>query len=217
MINIFIQARMSSTRFPGKVLSPITGKPLIKHLIDHTRKVTNYDQIVVLTSRKYSDDPLVSYLDAIGIKYFRGKLDNVFQRFRDALEEFPCTYFVRLCADSPFISSELIEYAISCTDKKIDLVSNVYSQTFPKGQSVEIVNSKAFQAIDTRNLDDEDREHVTPYFYKNPEKFNILAFGQDRNEGHRNMCIDTLEDYRALQSEIPCFSFQPDKICKKVV
>src|SRR3990167_1887604 len=110
--NIFIQARMSSSRFPGKVLAPLHNKPLIKHIIDSARKVTGINKIVILTSVEESDEPLVSYLTKINCEYFRGSLDNVFERFKSALEQFSCDYIVRLSADSPFINNNLIEFML---------------------------------------------------------------------------------------------------------
>ncbi|EKD70940.1 MAG: acylneuraminate cytidylyltransferase, partial [uncultured bacterium] len=113
LINIFIQARLSSERFPGKVLAPLHQQPLIKHVVNCARSVREINQVVVLTSDNESDDPLVAYLEKIPCCYVRGDLENVFVRFQKALRDFPCDYFVRLSADSPFINSDLIQFMIS--------------------------------------------------------------------------------------------------------
>src|SRR5688572_16969036 len=100
-VNVFIQARMSSSRFPGKVMVDLHGKPIIRHLIDQMQQVKGIDQIVVLTSHENSDDILVDYLERSAQPVFRGDLENVYARFKQALQVYPCDFFVRLCADSP--------------------------------------------------------------------------------------------------------------------
>ena len=86
--NIFIQARMSSSRFPGKVLSILHDRPLIKHIVDSAKKVKGINKVVVLTSLEKSDDLLVAFLEKIGCDYFRGSLENVFYRFQSSLKIF---------------------------------------------------------------------------------------------------------------------------------
>ena len=211
-MNIFIQARMSSSRYPGKVLSPLFGQPLIKHLLINVEKISQVNKVVVLTSTQNSDDPLVSYLQSLGVDYFRGELDNVFKRFRDAIDAYPCEYIVRLCADSPLISGKLIEKALSFVSANIDLVTNIYSRSFPKGQSVEVIRTDCFKNIKMDLLSDEEKEHVTPYFYENSEKFRILSFDTQDNENHINMCVDTIEDLKDIAMNRPSYNFRPEKV-----
>ena len=121
-INIFIQARMSSARFPGKVLAPFNGEPLIKRVLDRVSKISDINDIVVLTSTELSDNPLASYLSSLNCNVFRGDLNNVFLRFKSALNCYPCEYCVRICADSPLIDSSLIQFMVDkCLNKKISL------------------------------------------------------------------------------------------------
>lgn len=199
--NIFIQARMSSSRFPGKVLAPLYGKPLIKHIIEKAKYVNNIEKVVVLTSSLESDDPLASYLDRIKCDYFRGNLDNVFKRFRSALEPFPCEYFVRICGDSPFINSQLIKDMMTkLYNKDHDIITNVMRRTFPKGHSVEIIKTKLFLEADETSLTNEDKEHVFPYFYRNAAQFKICSVDNVTDQSHINYCVDTLQDLERLTS-----------------
>lgn len=197
--HIFIQARMSSSRFPGKILAPLHGKPILKHVIDRAKQVENAEKVIVLTSPEESDNPVVAYLEHINCFYFRGDLSNVFERFQSALKVFPCDYFVRVSADSPFIDSKLIEFMINKIKKNDnDIISNVVKRTFPKGQSIEIAKSKTFLSVDRSLLTSEEFEHVFPYFYRNQSCYKIDSVENTRDESHLNYCVDTLQDLQRL-------------------
>ncbi len=206
-INIFVQARMSSTRFPGKVLAPINQKPLIKTLLDNLSTVDLKNELIVLTSRELSDDPLVFYLERLKHKVFRGDLDNVFFRFYEALQYYPCDFFVRICADSPFIDPQLVQYMVQLTIVgKYDLLSNVFLRKFPKGQSVEILKSSVFMKAQCQNLSEEEKEHVIPYFYKNKDQYKCLFLGSSRDFSDVNQCVDTVEDIKRIENNNYIFS-----------
>ena len=142
---VFIQARMSSSRFPGKVLAPFHGRPIIAHVISRIEVAVPLDQITVASSSDPSDDPLACYLRELGVAVFRGPLDNVFQRFQMCLEEYPCQWLFRLSADSPLLDGEMIERMLGYADRdELDLVTNVFPRTFPRGRSLEMLNSTTF-------------------------------------------------------------------------
>ena len=198
---IFIQARMSSKRFPGKVLAPFNGVPIIKCVIDRILNVVPIGQVVVLTSQEESDEPLACYLDQLGVATFRGPLDNVFTRFKKCLEEYPCEWFVRLCADSPLLDYEPLKSMLTLTEKKgLDLVTNVFPRTYPKGQSIEIVRAKTFKHIDNDILSPLQQEHVTKVYYDQSDQyqiFNVESTGENRSG--LNYSVDTIEDLYKLQ------------------
>lgn len=198
-INIMIQARMSSRRFPGKILAPLNGQPILKHIIDRTKQVKNANQVIVVTSDETSDDPVMAYVKSLNAFCFRGSLNNVFNRFYCALKIFPCNYFVRLSADSPFIDPSLIEYLINFAKKNhYDVITNVLERTFPKGQSVEIIKSAIFSSIDQSVLTEAEKEHVFPYFYHHQNHFKIYSVRNIKNENHLNFCVDTIDDLNRL-------------------
>ena len=194
---------MSSSRFPGKVLAPLSGKPIIMHVIDRVRNAVPTELIVVLTSTDASDDPLYHFLDSQGIQVFRGDLFNTFMRFREALKDFPCRNFFRISADSPMFDARLIKQMLPfVADNVHDLVTNVFPRTFAKGLSLELVNSKSFLDIDHQALTDYEREHVTPYFYHRHQEYRIRNI---EPEAHHNVqqepcAVDTIEDLRRLES-----------------
>lgn len=207
IVNVFIQARMSSQRFPGKVLAPLHGEPLILHLIERVRQVSGINRVVVLTSTEPSDLPLASYLEAIGCAVFRGDLENVFLRFQGALEQYPCDYFVRLSADSPLMDVKLLSDVIACTESgDYEFISNVQSKMFPKGQSVEIVSRDLFLSMDADSLTSVQQEHVMPYFYE--ADISKLFIDNAVNQRDINTCVDTIEDLRAIESGAVSFDYQ---------
>ncbi len=190
---------MSSKRYPGKVLAPVKGIPLIKHLINRVRKLKNIKNIVVLTSNLESDEPLHAYLESINCLCFRGDLENVFKRFQDALGTYHAAYCMRLCADSPLIDPELMQFMVDqALLGKHSLISNVFSRKFPKGQSVEIIKSKIILETNHTLLSSSEKEHVTPYFYKNIESDVCLFFEPRKDLSAINQCIDTIEDVKLI-------------------
>lgn len=195
-VRAFIQARMSSHRLPGKVLAPIANRPLIDHTIDRVADAMDRDAIVVLTSVCPSDDPLAVYVASRGVHVYRGNLDDVFARFRNCLNDHPCDWFVRLSADSPDLPTDLIRSMIQRIDDDVDLITNLYPRSWSKGHSVEVVRTSKFMQIEPDELEDDDREHVTPFMYRNPSKFRIhnvpCPNPAARTTSH---AVDTLEDF----------------------
>ena len=198
----FIQARMSSRRFPGKVLAPFRGRPIIAHVVNAVRAALPGVPVVVLTSTHQTDDPLASYLAALEVHVFRGDLEDVFGRFVAALAVYPATWILRVCADSPLLSSPVLRLATSTAiGSSYDLVTTTLRRTFPKGQNAEVIRAHTMLGIDPSLLDDADREHVTRFIHRHPERFQILNVESGRPElAGLNHCVDTVEDLRRLEA-----------------
>ncbi|HXN31334.1 MAG TPA: NTP transferase domain-containing protein [Polyangiaceae bacterium] len=198
----FVQARMSSRRFPGKVLAPFRGRPVIAHVVGAVSSALPGVPIVVVTSTDPTDDPLAAYLAALDVSVFRGALHDVFGRFRMALADYPATWILRVCADSPLLSSKVLRLATSAArGTSYDLVTTTSRRTFPKGQNAEVIRADTLRAIDARELDDGDREHVTRFFHRNPERFRILNVESGRPElAELDHCVDTIDDLRRLEA-----------------
>src|SRR6476646_7667507 len=109
-VKAFIQARMSSQRYPGKVLAPFRGEPMIWHVVRAVETALPRPDLLVVTSTHPTDDPLVHYLQAVGIQVFRGPLDNVLQRFLLCLQSHPCEWVLRINGDSPLLWPELLQH-----------------------------------------------------------------------------------------------------------
>lgn len=214
-INIFIQARMSSSRFPGKMLADLNGQPLIQHIIDRTAQIPGVNEVVVLTSTETSDDPLATYVIQQEHKVFRGNLENVFLRFRQTLTAHPCDRFIRICGDSPLIDPNLITCMLNLARKEnCDFLSNVHHKKFPKGQSVEIIKSAIFAAIPPETLTPEQREHVMPYFYEHAAEYKSCFPDYTKNERHINTCIDTPGDLENIRSGQIQYEFKEEYLCQ---
>lgn len=195
---------MSSTRFPGKVLAPLCGQPIITHVILQVARVIPSDRITVATTSEQSDDPLASYVQDIGISIYRGPLDDVFTRFRLCLKEYPCTWFFRVCGDSPLLDCALLQTALSYGDRQdVDIVTNVFPRTCPIGKSVEMLKSATFAAIDSKRLTPEEKEHLTMVYYNHPTEFKIINIElEDPGLAEESFCVNTLEDLRRLEENL---------------
>jgi spore coat polysaccharide biosynthesis protein SpsF len=171
---IFIQARMNSRRFPGKMLADFHGRPLMGQILARFAGVGEVERCVVLTSIEKTDDPLADYVSSFGAaSLFRGSLDNVFLRFRRCLEAYPCDWVVRISGDSPLIDPYLPAMMMKLAMPEIDLITNVSRRTFPPGQSVECIRARCFEDIDESALTDSQREHVTGAFYEPSRGFRL--------------------------------------------
>ena len=164
-----IQARLSSKRFPLKVLKNLRGKPLIMHVIDRVKLSKQINRIVVATSIEKSDDELTDFLSKNGIFCYRGSLNNVANRMLMCASKYNANEFMRINGDSPLIDPEIIDNAALLNKKgNYDLCTNVLLRSFPKGQSVEIIKTKTLKKYILK-FSNSDNEHVTQYFYKNPK------------------------------------------------
>ncbi len=195
-----IFSRMGSSRLPGKALRHIAGEPLIKRVIDRVSKVKNLSTIVVATSNSKTDDRLTQYIQSLNIEVFRGATHDVLNRAVSCASYLGVDKFVRINGDSPLIDPELLEKGIEMwTDPSLDLISNVFPRTYPVGMSVEIIKTDSLKKIMGLTADSCDNEHVTRFFYKNPEKFRILNFESGRSELREvRLAVDTEEDLERI-------------------
>jgi spore coat polysaccharide biosynthesis protein SpsF len=196
----FIQARMSSRRLPGKVLAPFRGQPLIDHVVAAVRQALPEVPCVVITSEHSTDGPLAAYLASAGVSVFRGPLDDVFGRFRAALQRHPCDLVYRVCADSPLLSGDSLRAVAAHAHEDWDLVTTIFPRTFPKGHNAELMRVATFLAVDEASLSPEEREHPTQVFYRNPQRYRILNVESgDPTLAQKNFCVDTVEDLVRLE------------------
>ena len=190
-----LQARMSSSRLPGKVMMPINGEPMIYRQIERIRQASTIDEVIVATSTDPSDDSLVEFLLDKGIEVFRGSLNDVLSRFSEIQKVIKSTAIIRLTGDCPLVMPELIDRMMAkFYDTNVDYLSNTLEPTYPDGLDVEIIRPSVFGKLAALDLNDAEREHVTLGIYSRPEIFVLENFRCDEDLSQRRWTIDYLED-----------------------
>jgi spore coat polysaccharide biosynthesis protein SpsF len=205
MIRVFVQARMSSRRFPGKVLAPLAGEPIIRHVLRAVESALPAAPVIVVTSVESSDDPLAAYLTTLGVPVFRGPRDDVFERFRLCASRHPCEFVLRVCADSPRLDPGVLRAVVARGEgSDADVVTTTFPRTFPRGQNAELIRTDALLRIDPRALTAHDREHVTAFLYRHPGRFRI-ANVESRNPrlAALSVAVDTVEDLERVARMSP--------------
>ena len=196
-----IQARVSSSRLPYKVLKKIDDKELLLYLVQNLKKSKIIKEIIILTSNNKEDDAICKLCELNRIQFFRGPLNNTFLRFQKFLStRIKIKKFIRISGDSPLLDYRLMDEMIFYSrKKKFDIFTNIFPRSFPKGQSIEIINYKSFMSIDPKNLKKNEKEHVTRYFYNNYSKYKILNFKSDVNYSNFNLSVDTQKDLNKIK------------------
>lgn len=191
-----IQARMSSSRLPGKVLADLGGIPLLSLLLRRIARARMIGDIVVVTSEQHDDDEIVRLCSDEGVTCQRGSLNDVASRFVTIATQKPHGCIVRICGDSPFSDPELIDEAVSYfSESGCDVLTTSSPRTTPHGMSVEVFSAEALLSAYPRFSSAEDFEHVTRYFYSHADSYRIATFSPEPvlPLGMR-FAVDTLED-----------------------
>jgi spore coat polysaccharide biosynthesis protein SpsF len=196
-----LQARMSSTRLPGKTMKPILGRPMIDLQIERLMRSARLDRLVVATSDEASDDGLAAYLEAAGVGVHRGPLHDVLARFAGAVEVFgPCEHVARLTADCPLTDWRVLDACIDLhTEGGFDYSANDLQRTYPHGLDVEVMKMETLLTAAREATAPADREHVTPFIYQRPERFRLGSLTQARDLSGERWTVDTPADFEFAQ------------------
>ena len=197
-----VQARMGSSRLPGKVMTTINGKPMIGIMMESLRRSKIINKSLVATSRNTKDNVLVNYLKKNKISYYRGSEDDVLGRFYHAAKKGKADLVIRITADCPLIDPEIVDKVIERTiTHDLDYCSNVEIRTFPRGYDVEVLTFDVLSKIHKKTKDSDDREHVTLYINRHPNLFKIENVQAPKNMQHPEwrVCVDTKEDLRLIK------------------
>jgi spore coat polysaccharide biosynthesis protein SpsF len=216
LILAILQARMSSTRLPGKVLRPLAGGPMVLRQIERVLRSRRIDRLVAAISDDRTDDVLNDVLQGRGVDVFRGSLDDVLGRYAGALEaKGPAEHMVRLTGDCPLTDWTVIDAVIEAHLKSgADYTANTWGKrTFPKGLDVDIVKSEVLLEAAREAKDPYEREHVLPFIYRRPERYSLEGFSQSADDGELRWTVDEPEDltfvsevYDALYPSDPAFT-----------
>ena len=212
-----VQARMSSSRLPGKVLEPILGKPMIVRQLERLARCSRLTDIVVATSTNPEDDHLAEVVRDAGWEVFRGPQQDVLGRFITVLAARPSPALARLTADCPLTSPEVVDLVVAAFEATdVDYLSNTLKPTYPDGLDVEVVRTEVLQRIANTSTDPHEREHVTLGVYRRPDEFRIQSFTDPLGRDHSDLrwTVDNADDltfvrdvYAALLPTNPYFEY----------
>ncbi|MCM3904145.1 MAG: glycosyltransferase family protein [Pyrinomonadaceae bacterium] len=187
---------------PRKVLSPLAGQPVVKHVLNAVMQATLIDEVMLATTVSSSDDDLATIGRAMGVRVFRGSEADVLGRFVAALSEIHADVVVRHTADDPLLDATVIDTVIGSFLKEgCDYASNMIERSWPRGLDTEVMSRDALECSNREGIRPEDREHVTIYMRTNPNRFqlhNVKALPQETWPDLR-LCIDTPEDQSLLE------------------
>lgn len=203
MIVAIIQARLGSKRLPGKVLSKIGRKPIIKHILDRVSLVDEIDQCIVATTNSRKDDKLVAWCREQNVDVFRGSESDVLDRYYQCAVASNAEMIVRITADDPFKDPKVITQAIEIMrqNRILDYCSNTLVPTYPEGLDVEVFRFSALKRCHNSALLASEREHVTPYIWKNQNLFQMANFCYKRDLSSLRLTVDEKKDL-ALAGEL---------------
>lgn len=197
-----IQARMTSTRLPGKVLREVLGKPLLGYQVERVRRCRSIDEIVLATTTNATDDPVVAFAGSQGLRVWRGSEHDVLSRFAGAAEMAEADIVVRLTADCPLIDPELVDQVVAAlleSDPPLDYVSNAGSETLPAGLDAEVMRAGALLAAHREAEARPEREHVTPFIYNNQQRFACRILSHEPPIEGQRWTVDQPEDFELVR------------------
>lgn len=193
-VGAIVQARMTSERLPGKVLSDLAGRPLLDWVLERLEHAESLDAVVVATSDDASDEPLAAWCAKRGTACARGPLGDVAARMLAAARAHDLDAFARVNGDSPLLDQTLVDRGVELMRASgADLVTNVRPRTFPPGQSVEVVRTDALAAAVEAGMSSEDAEHVTGPLY-DEERWRVIRFKAEPARTEPSFTVDTPED-----------------------
>ncbi len=196
-----IQARMGSTRLPGKVLRDIAGETLLARVIRRVQLAQTLDAVLVATTVAPADDDIVAACDHLGVPVFRGSEQDVLDRYWQAARACRADVIVRITADCPLIDPRVLDQVVTAfLEAQPDYASNVLERTYPRGLDTEVITLAALERAWRQADQPYQRAHVTPYIYQNPERFRLLSVKAEADHSYLRWTVDTAPDLAFVQA-----------------
>ena len=206
-----IQARMGSTRLPGKVLMDLGGETVLSRVARRLGQAGQIDEIVIATTTARRDNAIVEECSRLGVPYFRGSEQDVLDRYHGAAWQAGAGAVVRITSDCPLIEPALVDKTIQLFfDRHADYASNVMPRTYPRGLDTEVFSVTALERAWREADAPHQREHVTPYFYEHPELFRLASQQGDRDYSRYRWTLDTAEDLELIRTIVDRFNDRDD-------
>jgi len=191
-----IQARMGSTRLPGKVLMPLAGRPMLAHVVERMRRTDGLDEVVVATSLLPEEEPLVELCRSLAVRCVRGSPLDVLDRYRQAAAEADAGTVIRITSDCPLISPRVTRAVLDAyLTGGCDYCSNCHQRTYPRGLDTEVFSRAALDAAAGEAREPGEREHVTPFIWRRPQRFRLREVTDPVDRSNLRWTVDTPEDY----------------------
>jgi len=207
-VGAIIQARMGSTRLPGKALVDIEGAPMLARVIERSRRARTIDRLVVATTTKSEDDPIVACCRELGADVFRGDEDDVLDRYYQAARQYGFDVVARITSDCPLIDPGLVDDVLQPLlngTSAVDYSANTLRRTYPRGLDVQAAPIGTVERAWREARSSHEREHVFPYVYEHPELFRFFSVSDSVDRSDMRWTVDTPDDlafvrkvYRAL-------------------
>ncbi|HEY9691113.1 MAG TPA: glycosyltransferase family protein [Oculatellaceae cyanobacterium] len=200
-----IQARMGSTRLPGKVMNQLCDKTVLAHVITRVKACSLVDEVVVATTTASADDVIVTEAEKCGAKSFRGSEANVLERYYLAAKEHQAEVVVRVTSDCPLFDPQVLGKMLADFQNKttqgikVDYLSNTLSRSYPIGLDAEIFTFNALQLAFVNTQQHYEREHVTPYIYQHPELFALHNYSNSQDLSAYRWTLDTESDFILIE------------------
>lgn len=224
-----IQARMGSSRLPGKVLLDIAGQPMLRRVVERARRAKTIDQVVIATTSEPADDPIADYCGRHGYLFIRGSLHDVLDRYYQAARWSKAETIVRITADCPLIDPAVVDRTVDafrgaplqhlqCLNPDLsggyafcaNRLPPPWGRTYPIGLDTEVCNYHGLEKVWKEAQESHQREHVMPYFYDHQERFKILLVNHENDLGGLRLTVDTPKDLELLRQIYHRFAGRDD-------
>jgi spore coat polysaccharide biosynthesis protein SpsF len=217
-VTAIVQARMGSTRLPGKVLMDLGGWSVLSRVVRRLGRAKFLQQIVVATSVAAADDAVAAECVRLQAPCYRGSEDDVLDRYYQAAKAWPSDAVVRITADCPLIDPEVVGQTIEVFLKEgSDYASNSIERSYPRGLDAEVFTVAALQQNWQEAREPHQREHVTPFFYEHPERFRISSIAAAGDHSRYRLTLDTADDLRLIRAVYASFGDQDTMGWREVV
>ncbi|MER1998567.1 MAG: glycosyltransferase family protein [Lysinibacillus sp.] len=196
-----IQARMSSTRLPGKILKTVLDKPLLQYQMERLQRCKTLDQIVIATTTNECDDAIIAFCEQQNIAYYRGSEHDVLARYYEAATLYEADVVVRITSDCPVIDPSIVDKVVHTyvENPTYDYLSNTLLRSYPRGMDTSLMPYKTLAAIHEVATDPADREHVTKYAYDRPQQFVVGNVSNELDYSEHRWTVDTIEDFEVVK------------------
>jgi spore coat polysaccharide biosynthesis protein SpsF len=196
-----IQARMGSSRLPGKVLADLGGETVLSRVVHRLSRCALLQQVMVATTFSPLDDAIIGECRSLGVSCFRGSEPDVLDRYYRAAEACNADVVVRITADCPLIDPELVDKTVRVFhERRADYANNTGARTYPRGLDAEVFSRLALGRAWQEARKPHEREHVTPYFYEHPELFRVASADGLEDHGQYRWTLDTGEDLELIRA-----------------